>query len=446
MLHRSDATAANPASHSHRFANGTSFQGPGAAGSFSLSHGKVLAGDRQRVFAQLRLRAAQDVARERAPLALAIVLDTSGSMDGDKLAEAKQSVVRMLRQMRDDDEVAFVRYDSSAQLLQPMARVGRVRQGLIDHVRNMSAGGGTNIPQALRSGMDALHEASRQRVQRLVLVSDGLDATRSQSESVARHATDEGITVSTLGIGLDFDESYMASVARAGRGNFAFVEDPATLSRFLERELSETAATTVERASARIRLPRHLHFVRAIGAEAEQLQNGELLLKLGSLFAGDERRVVIELEADAPAAAQLQIDADISWRHVDGQRADIDLRPLALLSTGAQSEVERSMDRRVWASGVSAWTSVLQLDAAAAYARGDVDKARQIIDSNMAALGEAAAQAPEELAQGLRAQRNSYADTQDRFDRAAPSSAEGRAAAKEATAKDNANTSRPMGF
>jgi Ca-activated chloride channel family protein len=447
VLYQSDAGAFDPATYQDNFANGTTFTGPGAAGSFSLSHGKVLAEGRQRVFAELRLRAdQQDIARERAPLALAIVLDTSGSMDGEKLADAKDSVIAMLRQMRDDDEVAFVRYDSGARLVQSMAPVGQVREGLIQRVRNMHAAGGTNIPAALRTGMDALDDASRQRVQRIVLVSDGLDSTRAQSESIARDATDEGVTVSALGIGLDFDESYMAAVARSGRGNFAFVQDSSTLARFLQRELTETAATTLERATVRISLPRHAHFVRAIGAEAQQLGDGELLLRLGSLFGGDERRVVIELETDAPLGSQLGIDADVSWRQVGGQHADIDVRTLSLVATDTHAEVERSMDAKVWASCTSALASVRQLDAAAAYARGDVDKARQIIGDNMADLETAAGAAPSEDAQRLRAQKKKYAGVQDHFNRVAPSSAEGRAAAKASTEQDNANTSRATRF
>src|SRR5687768_3241663 len=64
-------------------ANSTAFEGPGLSGSFSLSHGALLAG-RQRTFVELRVRADEQgaVAHERAPLAMVIMLDTSGSMDG----------------------------------------------------------------------------------------------------------------------------------------------------------------------------------------------------------------------------------------------------------------------------------------------------------------------------------------------------------------------------
>lgn len=443
VLFRTDAGANTGTYTDIHFANGTTFHGPGAAGSFSLSHGKVLADGSQRVFAELRIKADEvDGDAVRAPLSMAIVLDTSGSMDGDKMREAKQSVIRLLSQMRVDDEVAFVRYDSRAELVQPMARVGQVRDQLIATVQSMDAGGGTNIPWAIRLGLDALQGSGAGRVQRLVLVSDGLDSTRDQSEALAQDGSDNGVTMSTLGIGLDFDEAYMAGVARAGRGNFAFVEDTSTLARFLERELNETARTRIERATARLRLPRGLELVRAMGAEAQNLGEGDVILKLGSLFGGDERRVIVELRANPSFGETLSIASHVSWHEVHGGHADIALSQLSLVATNNPDEIERSKDHRVWGSAMSAFASARQLEAAAAYARGDVGTAQRLIDESLGELDAAAQAAPDEVAEGLIEQKRSYEATKGRFATSAPGSADGRAAAKEATAADNANLSR----
>src|SRR5258708_18709089 len=76
--------------------NATAFAAPGAHGTFSLSHTKVLAGGERRVFAELRMSAdAAEQAREHAPLALVVVLDTSGSMGGEKIQQAKSAVVSL---------------------------------------------------------------------------------------------------------------------------------------------------------------------------------------------------------------------------------------------------------------------------------------------------------------------------------------------------------------
>ncbi|MCA9619534.1 MAG: VWA domain-containing protein [Myxococcales bacterium] len=428
------------------YLNGTTFSGPGASGSLSLSHVKFLAHGRQPIYAELRLRADDQGANEeeRAPLALAVVIDTSGSMEGDKIEEARRSVLRLIDGMRDDDEIALIRYDSHPELIQGMARVGEVRRSLRQRVLELQSSGGTNIPAALSEGMDALRDASAGRVRRLVLVSDGLDSTRQQSEALARSGTDRGVTVSALGIGLDFDEGYMAAIARAGRGNFGFVEDASSLAKFLERELSETATTKVERARARFRLPKGLRFVRAVGADARHLGDGEVELRVGSLYAGDERRVVVELAADAEIGESLAIATEVSWDAVGGDSARLDLSELSVVATDDAQAVAQSRDGRVFASSASALASLNQLEAAEAYKNGDVTRARQIIEDNVLALEEAAAAAPADAGDGLRKQAKGYADSRDEFERTPPGSAEGRAASKRAAEKDTANLGRSI--
>ncbi|MEQ1517808.1 MAG: hypothetical protein ABL931_15105 [Usitatibacteraceae bacterium] len=136
------------------------------------------------------------------------------------------------------------------------------------NVRDSDVGGGTNSPGGLAGGLRALDEAARGRVKRIVLVSDGLDNTRSQAESLARASFGNGITVSSLGIGLDFDESYMGGVAQSGHGNFAFLKDGSNMAKFLERELDQTALTTIENATVRLDLPRGMRLVSALGASS----------------------------------------------------------------------------------------------------------------------------------------------------------------------------------
>mgnify|MGYP001014324469 CR=1 FL=1 len=248
--------------------NASSFSGPGVHGSIALSQAKVLAGQRQPVYAEIKLTAdATTPAKERAPIAMAVVLDTSGSMSGEKITEARRAVLALLRDMRDDDEIAFVRYSSSSELVQPLARVGDVRASLESRIQELRADGGTNIASGLSTGRAALGRADSGRIKRIVLVSDGLDGSRASSEALARSSFDSGITVSSLGVGLDFDESYMGSVATNGHGNFAFVKDGADMTAFLRKELVETSSTTIEHAKVRVRIPAGARFVRASGAD-----------------------------------------------------------------------------------------------------------------------------------------------------------------------------------
>lgn len=423
--------------------NASSFSGPGASGTLSLSQTRVLAGGGQTVFAELRLAAdeSRSVAEARAPLSLAIVIDTSGSMSGEKIESAKRSVISLLRQMRDDDEVALVRYDTGSEVLQRLARVGSVRSVLIDRVSQLSAGGGTNIPPALSQGLNALLEARSGRVRRVVLVSDGLDGGRVRSEELARSALDERTTVSALGIGLDFDEGYMSAVANAGRGNFGFVENAGALARFLERELEETAKTVVESAHARLELPPGARFVRAVGAQA-RVEGDEVSLTLGSLFAGDERRVVVELAMDAEHGQSLPIGAEVSWQRVGAGVTNAKLSPLAVRGDSDPDAVMASRDGRVYASALSALASLKQIAAAEAYARGDSAAANRMLQENLTELETAVAAAPEQDKAAFRRQKAEVADAQNKFQAAPPGSPAAKAAGKASAWKSSENLSR----
>lgn len=423
--------------------NSAAFSAKGAHGTLALSHTHLLAGGERRFFAELDLTAdAAARAAERAPLSIAVVLDTSGSMGGEKMEQAKQAVVRLIRDLRDDDEIAFIRYSTDSELVQPLARAGAVRAPLVARVQGLVAEGGTNIAPALRQGLRALSDAGKGRVLRVVLASDGLDSTRAESEAIARESAGRGVTISSMGIGLDFDASYMASVARSGHGNFAFVNDGPALASFLRRELEETATTTIEGATARLQLPAGVRFVRAVGADAKPLGDGELELSLGSLFAGDERRVVIELAASVEAGEARVLQGRVSFRNVGGDSVEARFEKLSIRGSADERTVAEGRDGAVLAHAMSATASLRQIEATEAYENGDVTRAQALIDQNIVDLRAAEGAAPAPAATALQEQARAYDETKRTFAAAPPKSAAGSVAAKRALEKDTSNMAR----
>lgn len=429
----------------------TTFAGRGVHGSVALSHGRVLADRPGTVFADVRVVADARTPSDglvRAPLSIAVVLDTSGSMSGDKLEQAKHAVLSLIQDMNDDDEVALVRYSDRAEVVQGLARVGEARRSLTRKVQALEADGGTSIPRGLAEGLRALREGENggSRVRRVVLVSDGLDSTRAQAERLAEGSFEKGITVSSLGIGLDFDEGYMSGLSRVGHGNFGFVKDAGTLATFLHRELKETAGTTAENVTVHLDLPAGVRLAEP--TEGVKVTGGGLDIKMGALFGGDERRVLVELAVDAAdgetkaltgtaAWDRVGIFADVTTNHVDAA-----LTPLVVVGTRDPQAVEAARDPSVLASAVSVRSSRRQLAATEAYVRGDTAKADALIQDNLNDLKAAAADAPAPVAQALEAQAFEYKATKAGFGQAAPSSVAGKEMAKKATERDVSNIGR----
>jgi Ca-activated chloride channel family protein len=449
VLYKAPASSAYPGENitqSHILAEGKNavgFSGPGVHGTFALSHTKVLSGTTSSVYGELRLAADKTgVAAERAPISMAIVLDTSGSMQGEKIEDAKKSILRLIAEMRDDDEVSMVRYSSTADVIQSMTRVGTVRSSLNERIRELRADGGTNIPEGLRAGMRTLDDAGKGRVRRIVLASDGLDSTRVQAEALARTSFGSGITVSSLGIGNDFDEAYMGAVAQNGHGNFAFIKEGASLAQFLHRELEESATTTVENARVQITLPDGMRFVSATGADAT-VSGQTVDLRLGALFAGDEQRVVLELTSNGTDA---DIQASATWNLV-GQSSSrtASVPSLKLVATNDANAVDSGRDGNIFASAVSVTASKRQLAAADAYARGDIATATSITTQNEQQLRSAAAVAPA-AAPMLTAQAAAYDTQKAGFASTPPSAPKAKMMMKQAAEKDQGNLRRSVGF
>lgn len=414
----------------------------GLRGGLALSQRVVSAGKDQRFFAEIKLKATEtDAARQRAPLSLVVAVDTSGSMSGEKIEDARKAVARLIQDMRDDDEVALVRFSSDAEVLQPLARVGDVRQRLLEKVSKLRAEGGTAIPKALQSALQSIAESAPQRVRRVILASDGIDSGRSDAEQIARQAAARGMVVSSLGIGLDFDEAYLGAVAQAGHGNFGFVREGSDLVGFLKKELDEGSTTTVQNAEVRVTLPDGVRMVQAAGASA-QVHGNVVTLQVGSLFAGDERRVVLELAASMADGQVRPIEAAIQWQQVGGGAERAALGKAEILASSDPVAVEKSRDGAVLASVTSVIASRRQIEAVEAYNRGDQAGAQKLIDQNLMDLQVARAVAPAPLAKSLDAQSSSYSTTKQHFKDAKPGSEAGKVSAKKAAEKNVSNLYR----
>jgi Ca-activated chloride channel family protein len=242
-----------------------------------------------------------------------------------------------------------------------------------------------------------------------------------------------------MGIGLDFDESYMGGVARSGHGNFGFVNDGPTLTAFLQRELKETAGTTIEAASVRVMLPDGVRFVRATGADARADAAG-VELKVGSMYADEERRVLLELSANMSDGAAAMVTGYATWQQVGASTGTANIPALSLVAVADPVQVDRSRDGTVLARAASVAASERQLQAAEAYAQGDQRRADALIGENLAELHKAMAAAPAPVASSLAAQSASYESAKKDFDSVAPSRTAGKFHAKAAAAKNWANS------
>jgi Ca-activated chloride channel family protein len=416
----------------------------GASGRLAVSHGRLLADGTRPMSVEIRVRADQggDVVEERAPVAMVLVVDTSGSMAGRKIEDARRSALEMLDEMQHDDMVSVVRFATRAEVLVPLGRVGDVRSEARRQIERLHADGNTDIANALRTADHVLGFGQGGRVGRIVLVTDGRDtsgAPRSTGSDVARVEASRGFTVSALGIGADYDDAYLAGISDAGRGNYEFLRDSSALSRFLSKELREATRTRVRNVEARLALPADARIRNVWGATWDSNR-----LSLGSLFAGDERRVIVALDVPAGSpGSSIDVGASITWRLVDGTPVEAVPTSIHIVAVTSPEEVDDARDMSVIASATSVMASQRETEAATAFERGDTARALRLNAESRAELETAKKSAPPAVAAQLEAQARTYEAHKGTF--ALPPAAAA-PAAREIGAQERKNADRAVAY
>ncbi len=173
---------------------------------------------------------------DEASLALALVIDKSGSMAGPKLELTKEAARATVDLMPPADLIGVVTFDAQAT---PVVRLQRAsnRARIVSDISRIRASGGTNILLGLREGFDELAPA-RARKKHIILLSDGASPPEGIADLVDA-AMGKRITISTVGVGDGADNALLKSIATRGGGRFYQTRDPASLPRIFSRETSE---------------------------------------------------------------------------------------------------------------------------------------------------------------------------------------------------------------
>ena len=218
--------------------------------------------------------ASSDATPARAPLSVHIVLDTSGSMLGQAIEDAKRAAEAVVAKLEAGDDFSMVTFSSGAQLLVPDGCIGARRDEVLRRIQTVAADGGTNISAGLDLGY-AQARASRvgdETVRLVMLLSDGHanggDTSSARLSERAALAFGDGIQTSTFGLGPDFDAALIDRIADRGAGGYYYLADSSQIERALSTEIDARLRPVATAVDLRVRLRPDVSATHVFGSKA----------------------------------------------------------------------------------------------------------------------------------------------------------------------------------
>lgn len=398
--------------------------------SAGLDHPAVLAGQSEERLMVITLTSPQKEGDVRRPVNVAVVLDRSGSMGmQDKMSHAQAAARELVSGLQAEDRVSFITFSDQAVRVLPLSPPTD-RDWLFGAIDSIVPHGGTNLYDGLRMGLDEITRgADPERVNRVLLLSDGqatVGNTRPEDLSaLAGSLLESNISVSTVGVGVDYNEDLLAAMADRGNGSYRFVGAATDLSGIFREELQRMTAVAARGAFVEVNLD-GATLVEVYGYDA-QLTEGGFRVQVGDLYHGETRKVVARVRV-RPGAAQETVTVAQVRLDTDGQRGTATAAVTAQATADAR-KVQETVNRELAILGSQAASSALADKAARAYSEGDKVTSLQLMNASQLVAGEAASRYKSE---DLDRQAQQVRDQAEAYDVAEPASAEGRYEVKKA--------------
>lgn len=369
-----------------------------------IGHAKMLADARGETFLYVDVRSESDVLdrfgnRGFEPLNLAIVIDHSGSMKGQRERNALDAAAGMIRRLRDGDTVSVVAYADEARIVVPVSTISSgTRERIIADMRDGMLGkpsGHTCISCGLELGMRTLN-GRREGIDRMLLLSDGEANRGTQDEAgmrtIARQARNRGVTISSIGVDVDYNERLMSAIAREGNGRHYFSETGANLDDIFDQELESLITALAKDGKLVVELAPGVRVAEVLGRTYQQVDR-RVIVPMGTFAAGEQKTFLLRVEVPPSPAGERPIAA-VTFTYDDlaaGTPGEC-FGELATSMTPVAREVS-PLDAIVLGRLTRSETARTLEQANVLFAQGRTEEAQAIVSGQLNELGERRKQA-----------------------------------------------------
>ena len=388
----------------------------------SLANPVMLADRKQTTYVKVGLKGfAIPDQGDRAPVNIALVIDKSGSMQGAKIEKAKEAAIAAIDRLQAQDIVSVVVYDQGVQVVLPATKLTD-KESARAAIRQIGAGGSTALFAGVTKGAAEVRKfLEKERVNRVILLSDGQANVGPKSPTalgeLGASLVKEGMAVTTLGLGLDYNEDLMTQLAVKSNGNHLFIENAAELMAIFDHEFNDVLSVVAQEVMIQIRIPEGVRPVRVLGHDAD-IRGQNVTVLLNQLYAAQERFVLLEVEVPPTAkdASRAVADVDVSYANMITNLTDRLASSAAVRFSDNPQKCASSRNKDVMEKWVLLYANAQNRMATVLRDEGKIDAARRLLLMNSDYLSTNAIQLDSEVLrvqQGLNYRQSQVIDDEN---------------------------------
>lgn len=331
----------------------------------------VLADKDDEVLVRLRVTAETLPGVERPAANLALVIDTSASMRGEAIDNARSAALAMLDGLSEGDRISIVTFHSRAEVVVPSTVISEASlPDIRGSVEQIQATGTTALAAGLQSGLGQVApHRSNDAVSRVVLLSDGIPNDAAQMPNVAARAKRDGIAITAFGLGSEYDETLLAQLALHTGGRFHNIESPDAVAQMFRDEVLHIDRLVARRSTLSVACGPGVTVTEMLGRPEVAPGSRQATLELGALAENETKDVVLRLQVTGRSDGSTVELLDASLRYQDAITGTGGLGPDAFLAASSTADADTLR------SGADPQTELI---AARAIAAGSILSAMQM--------------------------------------------------------------------
>jgi Ca-activated chloride channel family protein len=345
----------------------------------------AIAADRKTVLTtRLRMSAATAKSLARPPLSLVLVVDTSGSMAGTAIEDARAAAKALVASMRDDDRIAIVTFDSRAEVLVAATTLKAAgRKTIGKRIDDMQARGTTDLASGMATALAQIGSAPADSIRRVVLLSDGVPNDATNVPGYAESLRASGVALTTLGFGLEYDETLLGQLAQSTGGSFHRVGEGEALAQAFVDEAFRLERVVASNVVLALQAGPGVEIRRVLGHPAVPANSRSHSVVLGELSEGQHQDVFVEIAVTGhrDGANVELLDASVAFDERAVNAGRLERRSfLAVQATADEDVVARARDLEIERGAARARAATATLDAIALARNGQFAEASDMLE------------------------------------------------------------------